>query len=125
MEIGRSRREDAARRSRAMRFQRAMLASDRAISRLEELNMRGGGAGVPDTGTRAAIDRAFAAALPTGAKAKTKPWRTVQQALDRLFDLQEVLQAERWREENAKRRLLEGGVRAAPRVAVTGGRPIL
>lgn len=95
MEIARTRREDAARRSSAMRYRLALVASDRAIGRLEELNLRGGGTRAPDAGTLAAVERAMAG-LPAGVRGKVKPWRTVQQALDGLFDLQEALQAERW-----------------------------
>lgn len=93
LEMGRYDREAAVRRSRAMRYQRAMAASDRAIGRLEDLNLRGRGKGVPDVATRAAIDDAVAA-LPAGARASVRPWRTVQEALDGMFDLQEALQAE-------------------------------
>lgn len=97
LEIGRTRREDAARRSSAMRYRLAIVASDRAIGRLEELNLRGGGTRAPDAGTRAAVERAVAG-LPAAMRGKVKPWRTVQQALDGMFDLQEALQAERRRE---------------------------
>lgn len=105
LEIGRTRSEAAARRSMAMRYRRAMVASDQAIGRLEELNLRGGGTRVPDVATRAAMDRALAA-LPAEARRKIKPWRTVQQALDGMFEVQEALQAERWHGQDARWRNL-------------------
>lgn len=107
LEIGRCRREAALRQSRALRYRSAMVASDRAIGRLEEANLRGAGRSVPDPVTQAAIDRALAA-LPAGAKAGVKPWVTVQQALDGMFDLQEALQAERRREQDMHGRNVDG-----------------
>lgn len=82
-----------------MRHQLAMAASDRAIGRLEELNLRGCGTRVPDVETQAAIEHALAA-LPARGRVKVKRWRTVQQALDGMFDLQEALQAKRYREQD-------------------------
>lgn len=85
-----------------MRYRLAMVASDEAIGRLEELNLRGRGTCAPDAGTRAAIDHALAV-LPAGAQVEIKPSRTVQQALDRMFALQEVLQEEQCRQRGATR----------------------
>jgi hypothetical protein len=94
VEIGRARRDAAVRRYDASRYSSAMAASDRALTRLEELNLLDRGSCRPDASAMAAIDR-MVALLPAEARTKVKPWPTVQQALDGMFDVEEVLQAER------------------------------
>ena len=96
-ETGRARSAATAGRSAAMRYWSAMAATDRALSLLEELNLRDRGRSEPDARVRAAIDRA-AGMLPAEASAKVRPWPTVQEALDGIFDVQEALFAKRRQE---------------------------
>lgn len=96
-EIREARREQAWQRAGDPDYRCAFAASDRAIARLEESNLQGRGGCRPDATTRAALDEVLAL-VPDAARRRAHRWRTVQQALDGLFDIQEALQAERRRD---------------------------
>ncbi|HEX4212703.1 MAG TPA: hypothetical protein VIA06_05170 [Candidatus Dormibacteraeota bacterium] len=83
--------DDAARRS-------LMRLTDRAIGRLEELNLADRGGSRPDADTARTIKTTLAA-LPADARRRFGCRSTVQEALDGLFDAQEELMRPRQREQ--------------------------
>lgn len=76
------------RRSAERRYRRMLVRADRLLERLETLNLRGGGP-LP-AGTKRSIDR-WLNSLTPGVRARFPRSRTVQQALDGVFGVEEEL----------------------------------
>jgi hypothetical protein len=90
-EIAEARRRAVVRRRRRQHHRSLVGLTDRAIHRLEELNLADRGGCPPDPTTAQAIDEALEA-MPTPVRRCFPGSRTVQQALDGLFIVQEALQ---------------------------------
>lgn len=84
----------AIRRRRLGRHRRLLHLTDRAIERLEELNLADKGASPPDPGTARTIETALRA-MPPPVRRSFPGQRTVQQALDGMFTMQSALQKQR------------------------------
>ena len=91
VDIVRARRLSALRRRRREHHRYLVGLSDRTIERLERLNLAEGGGAPPDRPTADAIDETLRA-MPEPVRRRFPGRRTVQQALDGLFAVQDALQ---------------------------------